>query len=226
MDNKLALKAWLGVLATPIIFGVLIFLPAGTLDYWKAWVFIAVFSVATALHTLELLKNDPEVLKRRMRAGPGAEQRPAQRIIMVFVMISFLLLPVISGFDHRYGWSHVPVWLVVIGDCLIALSYLVFYIVLKENRFASATIQVAEGQSLASRGLYGIVRHPMYAGAVLLMLAIPLALGSYWSLLVLLVALPALHWRILDEEKCLTADLQGYQEYCGKVKYRLIPGLY
>lgn len=226
VDNKLAIKALLGVLATPIIFGLLLFLPAGTFNYWEGWVFIAVFSIATALHSLDLLINDPEVLKRRMRAGPGFEKRPAQRIIMVFVMISFLLLPVIAGIDHRNGWSEVPTWLVLLGDALVSLSYVVFYIVLKENRFAAATIQVAEGQTVSSTGLYGIVRHPMYAGAVVLMLGIPLALGSYWSLLASLVAFPALHWRIVDEEKCLVTDLKGYQEYRNKVRYRLIPGLY
>ncbi len=226
MNSELKLKVFLGVLATPLVFAVPIFLAAWTLNYWEAWVFLAVFSTATALHTIDLSLNDPELLKRRMRVGPGAERRPAQRIIMVIILMSFFLLPVVSGLDHRFGWSNVPAGLAILGDALISLAYIVFYIVFKENRFASATIEVAEGQQVSSTGLYGIVRHPMYAGALLLMIGIPLALGSYWALLVLVVAFPALHWRIVDEERCLVTDLAGYREYCSKVNYRLIPGVY
>lgn len=226
MKENLALKTWLGIITTPIFFGVPIFLAAGTLNYWEGWTFLATFSIATALYTLDLLKNDPEALKRRMKVGPAAEQRPAQRIIMVLIIIVFCLSPIVSSLDHRNGWSDVPVWIIVLGNVLVALSYFVFYIVLRQNRFAAATIEIAEGQKVISTGLYGIVRHPMYAGALLLSVGIPLALGSYWGLCVIPIAFPALRWRIVDEEKFLMTELEGYKEYCDKVKFRLIPGLY
>lgn len=226
MNDNLALKTWLGIITTPIFFGVPIFLAAGTLDYWEAWVFLSLLTIVTALYALDLLKNDPETLKRRMKVGPAAEERPAQRIIMVLFIFVFSLLPIVSGLDHRNGWSEVPVWLVVVGDVLVALSYFVFCVVLRQNRFAAATIQLAEGQKVISTGLYGIVRHPMYAGALVLMVGIPLALGSYWALCVIPIALPALHWRMVDEEKFLMTELDGYKEYCDKVRFRLIPGVY
>ncbi len=226
MNYKIALQACLGVLSTPIIFGLPLFLAAGTFDYRQGWVFLVVFCVANAIHGIDLLLHDPEVLKRRMQVGPMAEKRPAQRIVMVLVLVSFFLVPVVSGLDHRYGWSNVPTWLVLFGNFLIVLAYVMFYFVLKQNRFAAANIEVVEGQKVASNGLYGIVRHPMYAGALWLMIGMPLALGSYWALLVALLMLPGLHWRILDEEKCLLAELKGYPEYCANVKYRLVPGVY
>lgn len=226
MNYKVALKVFLGVIATPVVFGLLLFLSAGAFDYWQGWVFLAVFSIATAIHSLDLFFHDPEVLQRRMRVGPTAEKRLAQRIIMMLVMISFFLVPIVAGLDHRYGWSNVPAAAVLFGDVLIALSYVLFYFVLKQNRFAAANIEVVEGQKVSSTGLYGVVRHPMYVGALLLMIGVPLALGSYWALLVSLLGFCGLLWRIVDEEKCLVEELAGYAEYCTKVKCRLVPGLY
>lgn len=226
MNYKVALKVFLGVIATPLVFGLPLFLSAGTFNYWQGWIFLFVFSSATAIYSLDLFFHDPEVLQRRMRVGPTAEKRPAQKIIMTLVMVSFFLVPIVAGLDHRYGWSEVPVGVVLFGNLLIAASYVLFYFVLKQNRFAAANIEVVEGQKVSSTGLYGVVRHPMYAGAILLMIGMPLALASYWSLFVALLVLPGLHWRIVDEEKCLVAELAGYPEYCAKVKYRLIPGLY
>lgn len=226
MDSKLKVKAFLGLLSTPFVLGVPVFVAAGTLSYWEAWVFLAFFTVATSVHTLYLLKHDPELLERRMRAGPRAEKRSAQRVIMCFVLAAFFGLFIIAGLDHRFGWSHVPGAVALVGDLMVALSYGVFLIVFQANRFASATIEVAEGQKVISTGPYGLVRHPMYSGALLLMLGIPLALGSLWGMLGVLAAVPILIWRIVDEEKFLAGSLEGYTEYCNKVKYRLLPGLY
>lgn len=163
---------------------------------------------------------------RRMKAGPAAEKRPVQRIIMTGITASFFLFLVVCGLDHRFGWSHVPLPAVLFGDFLIALSFVIFTRVCLENHYASATIELAEGQSVVSTGMYGVVRHPMYAGALLLLLGIPLSLGSVWSAALIVVATGILVWRIVDEEKFLQSHLSGYSEYCSKVKYRLIPGLY
>lgn len=226
MSLSLTTKAILGVLTTPLFLGVPVFLAAGTLNFWQGWAFVAVFWVATALHTADLIKNDPELLRRRMKAGPRAEKRSAQKLIMVLFVGVFLLLPIVGGLDHRRGWSHVPVWLVILGDILIALSYLLFHFVFRQNRFAAATIQVEQDQKVVSTGLYGIVRHPMYCGAVTLLVGMALALASYPALVLAILGLPSLHWRIEDEEKCLIEELPGYDEYRKEVRWRLIPGLY
>lgn len=209
-----------------IVMGAPIFVSAWSLRFWQAWVFLAVFSAATTIHALVLLKYAPEVLVRRMKAGPTAEKRPVQRLIMTCITASFILFLVICGLDHRFGWSEVPLPAVLFGDFLIAFSFVIFTKVCLENHYASATIELAEGQSVVSTGMYGVVRHPMYAGALLLMLGIPLSLGSVWAAAMIIVATGILVWRIVDEERFLQSHLSGYSEYCNKVKYRLIPGLY
>ncbi|PWU00774.1 MAG: hypothetical protein C5B53_03590 [Candidatus Melainabacteria bacterium] len=226
MDRNLSLKAFIGYLLSLILFGAPIFLAAWTLNYWEAWLFLFVFSIATTWHGLFLAKHDPALLERRMRVGPTAEKRPAQRIIMSLTLVFFIVILVVAGLDHRFGWSHLPAPIVFTGDLLIVLSYFVFYLVCRENSFASATIEITEGQKVVSTGLYGFVRHPMYSGALLMCLGIALALRSAWALLVVLAVLPVLIWRIVDEEKFLASNLQGYVEYCNKVKSRLIPGVY
>ena len=203
-----------------------IFLTAWTLNYWQAWVFISVFAASSTIHGLILLKYAPDVLARRMKAGPTAETRPVQRVIMTLITASFFLFLALCGLDHRLGWSHVPAAAVIFGDLLIAFSFVIFTKVCLENHFASATIELHEGQNVVDTGMYGVVRHPMYAGALLLLLGIPLSLGSVWSIAFIIVAVSVLIWRIVDEEKFLLSHLKGYAEYCQKVKYRLIPGLY
>ena len=226
MDKPSTLKALSAFPLVLAIMGAPIFLSAWSFDYWQAWVFLVVFSASTTLHALILLRYAPDVLMRRMKAGPTAETRPVQRLIMTCVTASFFLFLIVCGLDHRFGWSHVPLVAVIFGDFLIALSFYVFTKVCLENQFASATIELHEGQNVVSTGMYGIVRHPMYAGALLLLLGIPLSLGSLWSGLLILLATGILVWRISDEEKLLLSNLKGYTEYCSKVRYRLIPGLY
>ncbi len=138
-------------------------------------------------------------------------------------MVAFVLLLVVPGLDYRWHWSNVPTWLVLVANGAIVLSFVIFFVVLKQNSYAASTITVEPGQPVVSTGVYGVVRHPMYAGALLLIGAIPLALGSYWGLLVALAALPALIWRLLDEERILARDLPGYVDYCRRVRHRLIP---
>jgi protein-S-isoprenylcysteine O-methyltransferase Ste14 len=226
MDRSLNTKAFSAIAIFTLFLGALLFVSAGTINYWEGWLFLVVFATAILLNTLNLMKNDPALLERRMRSGPTAEKRVAQKVIMSCATVLYMAILVFSGIDHRLGWSHLPIVVVLIGECMIALGFVVTHLVFQENSFASSTIEIAEGQKVISTGPYRLVRHPMYCGGLVLLLGIPLALGSLWSVLIFLPLVPALMWRIVDEEKLLSKQLDGYSEYCTKVKYRLIPWLY
>lgn len=217
--GKALLSASLGLFT----FGLLLFVPAGTLHYWQAWVFLTVFAVSTWIPSVYLLRTNPEALGRRMRVGPLAETRTLQRIVITAIFICFPILFVLSALDHRFGWSAVPTPVCLLGDVLVAAGLVLSMLVIIQNGYAAANVAVEEGQTLVSTGLYGVVRHPMYVGNVALMVGTPLALGSYWGLLLLLPGLALLVLRILDEEKLLTRELPGYAAYTGQVRYRLLP---
>ncbi|MGD1170530.1 methyltransferase family protein [Mycobacterium seoulense] len=204
-------------------FGVILFLPAGTFRYWQAWVFIAVFMAATLVPVIYLARNNPAALQRRMNAGPRAEPRPAQKFIITGSFLTLFATMVVSALDHRFGWSPVPAWLSVVGDVLMATGLGVAMLVIIQNGYAAATITVESGQTLVSDGLYRFVRHPMYVGNVIMMVGMPLALGSYWGLLFVIPGGLMLALRILDEEQLLTQELAGYREYRERVRYRLVP---
>jgi protein-S-isoprenylcysteine O-methyltransferase Ste14 len=203
--------------------GLLLFVPAGTAHYWQGWVYLALFVGASALTTLYLLKRDRALLERRMRGGPTAEKRPMQRFIMICTSIGFIALLVVPGLDRRFGWSEVPLALVVVGDALVAIGFSLIFVVYRENTFTSATIEVAENQKVVSTGPYAFVRHPMYASALLYLVGTPLALGSYWGVVPIAAMLPFLIWRLFDEEAFLVKNLPGYAEYRTRVRHRLIP---
>jgi protein-S-isoprenylcysteine O-methyltransferase Ste14 len=156
----------------------LVFIPAGTLDYWQGWLFMAVFVCASGASTIYLAIHDPKLLERRIRVGPRAEKEPAQKIIMVFAMAGFIAMLVFPALDHRFGWSPVPASVSLLGDALIALGFLFIFFVFTENSYGASTIQIAEGQTVISTGPYALVRHPMYAGGLVMWVGIPLALGS------------------------------------------------
>jgi protein-S-isoprenylcysteine O-methyltransferase Ste14 len=222
LDKQIWLRSTLGVLAL----AALLFVPAGTLRFWQGWLFGFVFVAATSALSVYFLKRDPKLIERRMRAGPLAEQEPSQKIIMTIIFFGFILLMALPGFDQRWHWSDIPAWLAIAGNIGVALSFWIFYIVMRQNSFAASTIRVEPGQPVVSTGLYGIVRHPLYSGALLLLFATPLALGSYWTLIVALAMLFALAWRLLDEERFLKQNLHGYDGYCRRVRYRLIPWIW
>lgn len=209
-----------------VYFGVLLFLPAGTFNYWQAWVFIAVFTATTAGPSIYWAVKRPEVLRRRMNAGPLAEARPAQKIIVTGVYLLASAMFVVSALDHRFGWSQVPTVVVLIGNVLVAVGLGLAMLVVQQNSYAAANITVEADQQLVSTGLYGLVRHPMYFGALIMMIGTPLALDSYWGLVVLIPSLVVLAFRILDEEKALTQELTGYVDYTQKVHHRLVPGVW
>jgi protein-S-isoprenylcysteine O-methyltransferase Ste14 len=223
---KLLLQAVAASLSGLLFFGVFLFWPAGTFNYWQAWVFIAIFTVVSSGPSIYWGLRKPEVLRRRMRSGPIAETRPAQKVatIGIFVMVAAVL--VVSALDHRFGWSQVPVSVVVIGQILVALGLGLATMVVNQNSYAAATITVEADQPVISTGLYGIVRHPMYAFALIMMVGMPLALDSYWGLITMMPAVAVLALRIVDEEKMLRQELAGYDEYTHKVHYRLVPGLW
>jgi protein-S-isoprenylcysteine O-methyltransferase Ste14 len=216
---KGAVSAALGLVA----FGLMLFLPAGTFHYWQAWVFLAVFAFYTWIPSVYLVRKNPAALERRMHAGPLAETRTLQQIVSTVVFICFPAMLVVSALDHRFGWSPVPTTVTVVGDILVAVGLGVAMLVVAQNGYAAANITVESGQTLVSTGLYGLVRHPMYSGSVIMMVGVPLALDSYWGLVFVIPALVALALRIRDEEELLQQQLSGYSEYEQQVHYRLVP---
>jgi protein-S-isoprenylcysteine O-methyltransferase Ste14 len=203
--------------------GILLLAPAWTLDYWQAWVYLLVFAASSALITAYLWKKDPKLLERRIRAGPGAENEKKQKLIQLqasFVFIGAMILP---SLDHRFSWSAIPLPIVVAGDVLVALGFLIVFLVFKENTFTAATISVVPDQKVVSTGPYAVVRHPMYSGALIMLVGTPLALGSWWGLLMFIPMIFTIAWRARDEEQFLCKSLSGYKEYCQIVRYRLVP---
>src|SRR5260370_752 len=221
--NTLHKKACGGLLILALVMAALLFVPALTLDYWQAWTFLAVYFASSLAITLYLMKKDPKLLERRMRGGPTAEKEPIQKIIMSFTSLGFIGLIVFPALDHRFAWSHMPPYAALAGDGLVLLGWLAIFFVFKENTFTSATIELAPDQKVISTGPYALVRHPMYSGAVVMLLGIPIALGSWWGVLIIVAILPALIWRLFDEEKILARNLPGYAEYQSRVRYRLLP---
>jgi protein-S-isoprenylcysteine O-methyltransferase Ste14 len=216
-------QAFAGLTFLVLVLATALFVPARTLQYWQAWVFLAVFAAATTAITIDLGRRDPALLARRVQAGPVAEKKPVQKVIQGFATIAFLATFIVSALDRRMGWSRLPTVLVLAGDGLVALGLFIVFRVFRANTFTSATIEVAPEQHVVSHGPYAVVRHPMYAGALVMMIGVPIALGSAWGL----VALPALAtvivWRLLDEETHLGQNLAGYEAYRKRVAHRLVP---
>ncbi len=221
--NKLILQALLSYAIGLIILGLLLFIPAGTLNYWQAWVFIFVFLSSVNAIGVYLSVKDPVLLERRKNVGPAAEQNKAQQIIMSLAMLSIISLLIFCSLDHRFKWSPVPPYISMLGDLLVAVGLLINFLVFKENSFGGATVQTFDDQKVISTGPYALVRHPMYVGVLAMMAGVPMALGSWNGLAFLAIIVAGLVWRIVDEEKTLKRDLPGYIEYMQKVRYRLVP---
>jgi len=222
MTSYLIRSSVLGIAA----FFALIFIPAGTFQYWQGWAYVATWIMVGTAYTVYVAKYDPALLKRRTEAGISHEKEPAQKIIISFLFAAFPALLVLPALDHRFGWSSVPWFASAFGDALLAFSFYIFYLVSKVNTYAAANVRVEEGQKVISTGMYGFVRHPMYFGALFLLVGTPIALGSWWSLLVVPVFIPILVVRILNEEKKLARNLPGFVEYMQKVRYRLVPHIW
>jgi len=224
--RHLRLKALAGLLNLVVILGACLFLPAWTLRYWQAWAFLAVSTACVLAITLYLMAHDVGLLERRMHVGPVAEKQVTQKLVQSVASLAFVALFIVPSLDHRFGWSSVPVPLVVAGELLVAGGLFVVFLVFRANSFTSATIEVGAEQKVVSTGPYAIVRHPMYAGALVMLLGVPLALGSWWGLLAFGPMLCAITWRLSDEERLLLRELPGYAEYRAKVRHRLVPKLW
>lgn len=224
--HSLKTKTFLGFVELIVMLGLFLFVPAGTFIFWQAWIYSIIFFVSSATVTFYLWKRDPQLLARRSKVGPVEEKEKSQKVIQLLASLLFTLILAIPGFDHRFGWSHIPVYIVILGDILVILGFYFIFLVLKENTFASSTIEISTNQKVISTGPYSLIRHPMYSGALVMLFGTPLALGSWWGLLMLIPFTLILILRLLDEEKFLSKNLPGYNEYCQKVRYRLIPSLW
>ena len=222
--KNLNLKAWIALAALAVVMGLLIFASAGTLSYWQGWVYLAIFFGASALTTRDLMEKDPALLERRMSGGPTAEKRPIQQFIMLGASVGFIALLVVPAAAFRlHRGASLSGAVSLIGDVLVAIGFYFIFLVYRENTFTSATIELAPDQKVISTGPYAIVRHPMYASASLYIAGTPLALGSLWGFVPVLVMVPFLIWRMFDEERFLAQNLPGYIDYQARVRHRLIP---
>lgn len=201
----------------------LIFLPAGTFHYWQAWILSAILIVPMIFVLRYFLKHDPEFLASRTQFR---EKEKQQKWIIRLTTPVFFLAFIIPALDHRYSWSAVPTWLVLVADVMILLGYLMVFAVFRQNRFASRIIEVKEGQQVIKTGFYSVVRHPMYLGVIIMYLPMPLALGSFWGLVPMAMLPAVLAFRVLNEEKVLRRELPGYEEYCTQTRYRVLPGIW
>jgi protein-S-isoprenylcysteine O-methyltransferase Ste14 len=209
-----------------LVLGLVIFGAAGTLAYWQGWAFILVFTISTNVLGVYLALADPALLERRLKAGPRAETRPAQKALISLAFVGSFALLIVSALEHRFGWSNVPASISVLGNVLVALGLMVDLLVFRENSYGASTIEKMEGQHVISTGPYALVRHPMYGGVLIMVIGVPLALGSYWGLAFMLLNVPLLMLRILDEEAMLRQELEGYADYTRRVRSRLVPGLW
>jgi len=221
--NQLNLRAWAGLVFLVLSIGLLVFLPAWTLSFWQAWVFLGIFTTLTAIITAYLMKYDPELLQRRVKAGPVAEVEPIQKLIQSLASGFFISIFLVSSLDHRFGWSRMGVAMVMAGDLMVFAGLLCVFLVFKENSYTSALIEVGAGQHTITTGPYALIRHPMYAGASVMLIGTPLSLGSWWGLLAVLPLLVVIVWRLTMEELYLENNLIGYSEYKARVKFRLLP---
>jgi protein-S-isoprenylcysteine O-methyltransferase Ste14 len=219
-------RAFIGLIVLFLIMATLLFGVAGTFRFWQAWTFLAIYFGATLAITVDLIRNDPALAERRMSAGPWAEKEPAQQIIMCLASVGFIGLLVVPALDHRLSWSELPDYAPLAGDAMVLLGWYGIFLVFRENSFSAATIQVAEDQRVISSGPYAWVRHPMYAAGLAMLFGMPIALGSAWGVLVVVAIIPALVWRLLDEEQFLARNLPGYIEYQSRVRFRLLPSVW
>jgi protein-S-isoprenylcysteine O-methyltransferase Ste14 len=195
---------------------------AGTTPYWQIWVLLGVVAVCFLPILVQVLTH-PDLLRRRLRFGPLAEREPKQRLIISLFLLCYFALLAVTVLDHKRGWSQVPVPVVLLGDVLIAAGLVLIWLVFRANSYAAASVTVEQGQSVSTTGPYAIVRHPMYSGLMLLLVGLPLALGSWWGLVLVPPILGVIIWRLLDEERYLSAHLSGYRAYTAKVTHRLMP---
>ena len=221
-EKELTRKALIRTLGFVAFLALVIIVPAGP-SYWQGWLYWIVFSLCCVILTLYFLRHDPALIERRMHAGARAEKEKSQQVIQAFLSVIMILLFVLPGIDHRFGWSHEPAVVAVAADVVVVLGFAIIFVTFKANSYAAAIIDVAPGQRVVSTGLYAVVRHPMYLGAVLLFLATPFGLGSVWSVIFAIIASGGIVWRLVEEERYLSQHLPGYNAYRRMTRHRLVP---
>lgn len=220
MQGKLIIQAITKLLIGLIAIGILLFLPAGTILYWNAWLFIGVLFIPVIILGIILLLKSPELLAKRLNAK---EKESKQKQVVGLSMLMFIGGFIVAALDFRYSWCKLPNWVIIIAVVTFLISYVLYVEVMRENEYLSRTVEVQENQKVIDTGMYGIVRHPMYSVTLLLFLSIPFILGSVYSFIIFLIYPFLLVKRIKNEEAILKESLTGYVEYTKKVKYRLIP---
>ena len=220
MDKKLLIDALVKVTLGIVLLGLMLFLPAGTLNWWQGWLLLIILFVPMIAAGFVMMKKSPDLLRKRLNVK---EKQKDQQLVVKLSGLMFLAGFILAGLGKRFGWWTLPSWVSWAGAALFLLAYAMYAEVLRENAFLSRTIEVQENQTVVDTGLYGIVRHPMYAATLALFLSMPLVLGSLWAFLVFLAYPFIIAGRIRGEEKLLRAELAGYEEYCRKVKWRVIP---
>jgi len=199
------------------------FAPAGSFRFWQGWVFVGLFVVFNGLFAVYFLRRDPALIERRLKNKEQKSEQKRFKVLWVPLWLTTLVLP---GFDYRFGWSKMPVWLSVAGQVLVAASWVLIFLVFRYNSFASTVIEVEEGQKVIADGPYRLVRHPMYSGIALMMVGVGFALGSYVAVVPALLKIPLLIYRLRHEERSLAKELPGYTDYLAKTAWRLVPGVY
>jgi protein-S-isoprenylcysteine O-methyltransferase Ste14 len=220
-DKKvLAVKAIIRFILSVLILGCFLFIPAGTFKYLNGWIFLGVIFIPMIFTLIILLIKDPELLEKRFKTKEKEkEQKLIQKLGIIPIAIGFLL----PGFDFRYNWSNVPLWLVILAAVILVVGYILFTIVMRQNSYASRVIEIQQGQKVIDNGLYSVIRHPMYLAGNIIILASPFVLGSYFALIPMVFYPVLIIFRIKNEEQVLRKELNGYEEYLKKVKYKLIP---
>jgi protein-S-isoprenylcysteine O-methyltransferase Ste14 len=224
--GELAWQAWKGMTVFLAVTAALIFGLAGTLDYWQGWAFFSLFFALTVILSVYFLWTNPELVARRMRAGPTAEKERTQKIVQSFTSILLIASIAVSALDRRYDWSHVPAEMTIAALVAVAVGYWIMAWVMHVNRFAASTVEVTPGQEVISNGPYRYVRHPMYTGGLISFLAMPIALGSWWGIIPAVGLIFALAARLVHEESFLSQRLPGYADYLAKVRWHLVPGVW
>jgi protein-S-isoprenylcysteine O-methyltransferase Ste14 len=225
MDD-LARTAYSKLARFQIALAVVIFAPAWSLAYWQGWLAWSLFLVCCVAITRYFLQHDRALIRRRMEAGPAAEREPRQKLILSFASVLMTATFLVPALDHGLGWSRVPPWVSLLGAALMVAGFAVVFQTFRDNSFAAATVQVDSAQRVVDTGLYAHLRHPMYSGALIMFAGIPLCLGSWWGLVPAALLIAAIIWRLIDEESFLARNLAGYDDYRGRVRTRLIPGVW
>jgi protein-S-isoprenylcysteine O-methyltransferase Ste14 len=219
LRSRLILRAAVGLLLS----GAMLFVPAGSLQYWQAWAFLAIVFSFIPFTFFYFYRHDRQLLERRLRSKENLRE---QRNLIRYLKPVFVLVMLLPGLDRRFGWSRMPVWVSIVADAALIGAFVLLFWVIKVNTFASRTIGIEPGQKVIDTGPYALVRHPMYSGSILLFISLPLALGSYVALPAFALLLPFYVLRLLYEEKFLEKEFSGYREYCQRTRYQLIPSVW